>query len=302
MLRAVLALALAAGSLPASARAQPWLEAALDARALTDDDFARTEVWSWTTEAQAALLASDRRFLRSGAGDGATRGPYQRALDELVVSSTADPTDVALARMLSTDPALSARRYAWTTPYGTVLPRGHRSYGPVLLRIELDPEAWHARFAPDERPAFRIVDASGAPVPIAEVLASPSRLATVVHVRAHDPQGAYREIIVHGAVRRWSMGTPEIAARIEEDRRVLAALRRAVQAGPRSMSRPLAPSWATRAAARRGLSSRMAATMPFDTPRHRMADESLAALEAAMARRARLRVAPLSGSGESPRR
>jgi hypothetical protein len=139
-------------------------------------------------------------------------------------------------------------------------------------------------------------------VPVAEVLASPSRLATVVHVRAHDPQGAYREIIVHGGVRRWSMGTPEIASRIEEDRRVLAALRRAVQAGPRSMSRPLAPSWAGEAAARRGLSSRMAATMPFDTPRHRMADEPLAALEATMARRARLRVAPLSGSGESPAR
>jgi hypothetical protein len=304
MHRFTLALALVAtASFPAGAEAQPsgqaWLEAALDARALTDDDFARTEVWSWTTEEQAALLAGDRRLLRSGPGDGATRGPYQRALDELLASTTADAGDVALARLLSTHPALAMRRYAWTTPYGTVLPRGGRSYGPVLIRIELDPGAWHARFAPDERPAFRIVDASGAAVTTAQVLESPSRLATVVHVRAHDPDGAFREIVVHGGVVRWSMGTPEIAARVEEDRRVLAALRRAARGGPRPSRRPMAPSWATRAAAREGISSRMAGTMAFDTPRHRMSDPSLAALEEAMARRARLRVAPLVEGRES---
>lgn len=284
-------------ALPSSALAQPaapWLEAALEARALTDDDFARTEVYSWTTEAQAGILAQDGRLLRAGANDGRSRSPYQRALDELAVSRAADPDDVALARLLSTDPALASRRYAWTTPYGAVLPRGQRSYGPILVRIELDPGAWQARFAPEERPAFRVVDAAGAPVPVEDVLASPSRLASVVHVRAHDRHGAFREIIVHGGVARWSIGTPAIAARIEEDRRVLAGLRRALAAGAPWRPRPFAPSWRTRGAAPHGLAALFAASMPFDTARHRLRDEALAALEAAMADRARLRVSPLA--------
>lgn len=277
------ALALAIVAVPAATMAQPaWLAAALEARALTDDDFVRTEVYSWTSTAQAARLAADGTLLRARAGDGAS-SPYQRALDELASSSDAAPGDAALARLLTSHPVIGARRYAWTTPYGTALPRGARGYGPVLIRIELDPDAWYARFAPEERPAFLVVDGRGAPVRVEAVLAEPARLASVLHVRSHDPLGGFREIVVHGGVVRWSVGTPGITARVGEDRRVLAALRRA-RLRPRRASH--AAAWRSRAAARRELATLASATMAFDTPRHRPTEAALRALERALARRA----------------
>lgn len=285
----MVALLALAGALGASARvaatdgAEGWLARALAARALTHEGFAGTEVFSWTSATQAAALAEGQALLSARADDGATRGPYQRALDELAIAP--DPEDAALARVLTGHPALSARRYAWTTPYGTVLPRGRRSYGPVLLRIELDGDAWHARFAPGERPAFRVRDGAGREVPRAAVLAAPHCLATVLHVRPDDPHGGYREIVVHGAVARWSMGTPEIAARLADDQRVLAALAR----GLRSTRAPSMPAaWSAPLGA--DLATRFAQTMPFDTSRHRPTAPALAALARAMASRARQRV------------
>lgn len=261
-----------------------WLTQALVARSVTEAEFARSEVFTWTTRAQADQLARDHRLLWAGAADGATRGPYQRALDGLAES--ADANDQALAHLLTNDPRLAARRYTWTTPYGTALPRGTRSYGPVLVRIELRSDAWHLRFAPSEAPAFRVIDARGNAVPVSEVLASPTRIATVLHVRHDDAEGGYREILVHGGVARWSMGTPAITARIDEDIRVLEALRRTA---PDQDRRLFAPMWS--APITRQV-QRFAATIPFDTSRHRMTREALAGLIRVLRARRNQRIAP----------
>lgn len=281
------ALALALVSSVARLRAQEgsdWLSEALAARSVTSADFARSEVFTWTTRAQAAQLAQDHRLLWAGAADGATRGPYQRALDVLAEGAPTD--DAALARLLTSDTRLAARRYTWTTPYGTALPRGMRSYGPVLVRIELRPDAWHARFAPSETPAFRVVDSTGATVSVPEVLASPTRLATVLHVRHDDAEGGYREIIVHGGVARWSMGTPAITARIDEDIRVLEALRRTA---PEADRRLFSPMWSMPITQR---VHSFAATIPFDTSRHRMTRAALGGLIAVLRARRNQRVEP----------
>jgi len=295
-------------AVPVEAQERAELVAALAARSLTDDEFVRTSLFTWTSDAQATRLATERRLLTTGAAGGVSRSPYQRALDALIASGTAHPADAALARLLTQSPLPGAPRYAWTTPYGPVLPRRVRSYGPALVRIELGSDAWHARFAPDERPAFRVVDARGATVSAADVLAAPGRLASVLHVRARDPHGAYREIIVHGGVRCWSLGTIEVRDRIEEDRRLLVALDRALAlAGARRRPPPMLEAWRARLGSQGDPSSagawltelraRWAATMPFDTPRHALTRSSLAALAEALALRGRPVVTPAEECG-----
>ncbi len=280
-----------------SPAAEAELAAELDARALTDDRFVATTVYSWTTEAQAAELARTRRLLSRGADDGVSRSPYQQALDAVATDASASSDDATLARLLTGSPELGARRYAWVTPYGTAIPRGQRSYGPVLLSITLSDDALFARFAPSERPAFRVVDVRGSPVSAAAVIAAPSRLGSVVHVRADDPRGPYREIIVHGsiapdAVSCWSMGTATVSARIDADRAIVSRLRRIAR--PRRPL-PLAPFWLTRSPADdvRRWTARWARTMPFDTSRHRLTPTVLSELERVLASRLHQRATPI---------
>ena len=276
-----------------SAVALLLLAAALDARGVGDDAFVARTLFSWTTEAQAAELSRTRRLLFRGASDGVSRSPYQRALDELGRDPGAIETDAALARLLTSSPELGARRYAWVTPYGTAIPRGQRSYGPVLVSMSLAPDALFARFAPAEHPAFRIVDAGGLTVDPSVVLSSPSRLASVLHVRADDPHGPYREIVVHGGVRCWSIGTAPIRARLDDDRVLLARLRRIARP---QRALPLAPLWRTALPPEgqpRRWTARWARSMPFDTPRHRLSASVLTELERLLSVRLSQRVSPV---------
>lgn len=273
------------------------LAADLDARGLGDDRFVATTVYSWTSESQAAELGRTRALLTLGADGGSTRSPYQRSLDELAMDHHAPASDVGLARLLTSSPDLSARRYAWVSPHGTAIPRGVRSYGPVLLSMTLAEDALFARFAPSERPSFRVVDARGETVDSSVLFADPSRLASVVHVRHDDPHGPYREIIVHGgrtrsAVQCWSMGTSTVSARIEADRVLVSRLRRVAR--PRR-ALPLAPFWASRPPADgdRRWTARWARSMPFDTSRHRFTPSVLAELERVLSARVRQRVTPI---------
>ncbi len=280
--------------LAAEARADDRdLAAALDARGVGDEAFAARTLFSWTTEVQASELARTRRLLVRGASDGVSRSPYQRALDDLARDPRATESDAALARLLTSSPELGARRYAWVTPYGTAIPRGQRSYGPVLVAMAIADDALFARFSPAERPAFRVIDARGARVDPSLVLASPSRLASVLHVRADDPRGPYREIVVHGGVRCWSIGSASIRARLEEDRVLVARLRRVAR--PRR-ALPLAPFWGASApfeTETRRWSARWARSMPFDTARHRLDAGVLTELERVLAARLTQRASPV---------
>lgn len=294
----VLVAALPVRSAGQEASLEDTLASELATRSLTDDVFVATTVYSWTTEAQAVELARTRALLTMGAEGGHARSPYQEALDDVAADPTAAQGDGALARLLSSSAELGARRYAWVSPHGTAIPRGQRSYGSVLLAMTFAADALYARFDPDERPRFRVVDALGARVDPALVIERPSRLASVLHVRPGDPRGPYREIVVHGAptrsaIRCWSMGTREISARIAADRAMIARLRRVAR--PRA-ALPLAPFW--RAGAREDdapsrWTARWARTMPFDTSRHRLAPAALNELERILAARVRQRASPV---------
>jgi hypothetical protein len=263
----------------ATAHAQDTrLVAALRSRAIADDDFARRDLYTWTSRSQAQRIHRERSVLLSDAGEGAVRAPYQQALDRLTRGE-----DATIARLLTEHPALARRRYAWTTPYGTVVPRGDRSYGPVLVHIRLRGDAWIARFDPSERPAFRIVDGAGRRVSMREVIDRPERLAAVVHVNDVSPRGPFREIIVHNEaqIARVAIGTRELDARIEDDIRTLRRVR--------AMPPRFLPFWRHLGAEPRAL---FAATMPFDTPRHHDVRTILRALRATPVRTAPIRFTP----------
>lgn len=256
--------------------AQDAVRNALARRAVTETRFVHRELYSWTSLAQGRRLRAERVLLVAGAGDGAVRSPYQLALDELARGSG---EEAELARLLTDHPALARRRYAWPTPYGTVTPRGTRSYGPVLIRMDIDAEALTVRFAPEEESPFSAVDASGAPVPLRVAIADPSRVGVVYHVRHSARLGAYREYIVHGRVARWSLATDAIRARVQEDVRLLRRLARALRVDRRRRS--MAAAWVRPDG---GLADLFASTMPFDTRRHRPSPQTLRALADRLAR------------------
>lgn len=269
----------------APVRAQTPLRDALAERAVTDASVIRRELYTWTSRAQAARLRRDRVLLVSGPADGAVRSPYQIALD---AEARGDDASADLARALSEHPALARRRYAWPEPWGTALPRGSRSYGPVLVRMTIDRDALFVRFAPDEPEPFRVLDAAGHRQAISVALADPSRIGVVFHVRRDERLGPYREYIVHGHVSEWSMATSVVRDRIRADLRLLERLR-AMRPDLGSNRRH----WTTLGGS---ASAVFAATMPFDTLRHRPSPRTVRALIARLrgwrARGPPLRVEP----------
>ncbi|MFK7984415.1 MAG: MFS transporter [Sandaracinaceae bacterium] len=279
-------------SAPEPASAQSTLQEDLRSRAVTDTRFAQRVLWTWTTHAQVEAMRRDHQLLRSTADDG-VRSPYQRALDTL---QTVDGPHGQLARILTAHPALARRRYAWATPYGTVVPRGSRAYGTHLVRIELSPQAWTVRFAPDDEVPFSVTDSQGVLVDLADVIAEPTRIGAVYHVREDERGGAFREFVVHGGVVRWSLSTDAIRARLRDDRHLLRRLARRL--GRDLRGRSMRDPWRAPSGS---LAGDFAATMPFDTRRHRPAPHTFDALLAALRRRAP-RGPPLVVEMTGPRR
>ncbi len=189
--------------------------AGFDVFRATDDDFARRELYSWTSKEQAARMTKDGLLLWSTERAGNFRSEYLEALHRVAARKDEDGR---LARVLLEHPTHLARRYAWTAAFATAAPRGVRSYGDVLVRIELAASAIVGRFAPAERPALRFASLDGKAVPLAE--ATPARIAAIFHVR--PPEGgkvAYREYIVSNPllVQRFEVGTPAVQQELDRE-------------------------------------------------------------------------------------
>lgn len=254
--------------------------AGLAARAVHHDAFARPILYTWTTGEQAAALRASRRLLVADAAAGEP-SPFIRALRRLA------PTD-RFAALLLDHPGLARRRYAWPSPFATVRGLRERSYGDVLVRIELAPDALLVRFRPSDPTPFAAFDLSGKPVDLAA--AAPDRLAAVYHVRdaaGDDPPFREYVVISESQVAAWSLSTPEIAADVAAELALLDALR----TGPfghlpaAAVAEPAAPAWPT-APARPSALDRWHAALAFDNRKYRPIPADLAAIAAALRARA----------------
>jgi len=245
----------------------PTVEDRLDALAVTDDDFYRSVLYTWTTQDSIADLRASRVLLVATATSGRFTSPFNRALAQLD-RRRRGPVQ-AVAHALVTEPTLLHRRYAWPAPFATVMGLGSRSYGTAVIRIELRPEAWNGRFDPTARQPFRFVDAAHQAVALVDVLAQPDRIAAIYHVRADAAVAArFREYVVcnAGMVARWSIATPDIRAEIDSERALLVELgARLGTVGRRAPSVPR--SWAHRLATP-SLVERWTAALAFDNSRY----------------------------------
>lgn len=200
------------------------LEQRLDKRAVTDQHFARRELYSWTTPEQIRKLRQTNTLLVATAKTRGAPSPYSQLLSRLA-KGTGEARDVA--RLLSEHPGLVKRRYAWPSPFATTVPLGERSYGHVLVHIVLKDGSLLAQLDPLEKEAFSFVDMNEKAVPIAEALQHPERIAAVFHVRRKPDGGPrFREYIVcnESMIARWSIGTPHERAIVTEDAALIAEL------------------------------------------------------------------------------
>lgn len=282
MLRWLCALTLALATFTTRVEAQPrrdeaWLRGHLDLlrrSAVTSDDFVRVQLFSWAAE----VPPPSEPFLRDTASSG---GPYQHAL-ERVAAGTSD--EASLARLLATDPERRRRRFAWTTPMGTAVPLGARSYGPELIRITLEEDSFFLHFTPESTPAFRAFDREQREVALSDVLAHPERIASVFH---EQPSVPMREFIVHGRVRSFVVNTDDIANHITLEQELLRSMR-AWSRTHRGGAAAMAPHWTTRLANDANPFAIFAACMPFDTARHRPTPAGLLGISRAMSRNMRV--------------
>lgn len=199
-------------------------------RAVYHQEPARRELFTWTTAEQAAELRDGHVLLTRLEREGLGPGYAMDALNQLSGQQAITPTEadsIALAGILS-GPAFAKARYAWPDPWATRAGWPDEQYGDQLVRIVLREDAWLARFRSG---VLDVVDMNNKPVLAKDALAHPERIAGIYFVRdagAGGPRcggsfrggdGGYREFIIgnEAMVEEWSLGTPEIRARVEAD-------------------------------------------------------------------------------------
>lgn len=301
----------AAPEAPASARVAPAATAAelaarLRAHQVSTDDFARSVFYTWTTPVQIEALRSSRTLLVATAQSTGRPSPFLRLLQE--IKDKDSPNDGReLAALLLDHPQLQRRRYAWTSPFATVLGLGERTYGEALIEVVLRPESIIGRVmrpaqrakrqsSPSTSPnlpssAFTFVDLHGNPVAASEVLAHPERLAAIFHVRPPSPQEPsdfvpFREYILcnEAMVKAWSVGTPAIRERLLAETSLLQALRSHFAALPRAESATSAVAAWSGVAAAAPLAAQWRAALAFDNRRYRPLPGNLEQIAAGLTR------------------
>ena len=178
---------------------------------------ARAELYSWTTDEQAAELRADKQLLAH---------PQQpefvsNSLRSLTFS--ADPAAAQLATVLS-GPQFATGRVAWAEPWAMRTTPDGQDPGGNLLRIVLKPEAWVAVLKFN---FLQVVDLQNQPVLLTDAVATPARIAAIFYVVDVSDGGpdcnqvpmgtlGYREFVLGnvGMVQEWSLGTQAIQDRL----------------------------------------------------------------------------------------
>ncbi len=185
--------------------------------------------YSWTTDEQVAELRADGPLFSRSERPGMGRG---LAFTELAAFAAAGngPEQQLAAQLESV--VFAKVRFTWTNPWATLLGWPGETYGTQLLEIELKPEAWIAVFNAN---GLLVYDAQGELVPTETALANPEQIGAIYYQSSADEVASYCGTFSFGAVgfrefilgnismvQHWSLATPEIAQRLEDD---IAALR-----------------------------------------------------------------------------
>lgn len=260
------------------------LEARLDAHAVTTHGWLRRDLYTWTTPEQIDALRAGGPLLVATAATAGRATPFNRLLD--VMAKERRPGH-EVARALRDTPSLERRRYAWTSPFATVLGKGPRRYGEALVRVQLDPRAVIARLEPAAEPPWSFRDGEGREVSEDAILSEPERIGAVYHLRTEPGQSIpFREYVLcnEAMVARWSVGTEAIRDRVAQERRLMLDLASGPFAGDDGSMRrwPAWPQWLDPEPPPT-LRSRWHRTLAFDNERYRPTAANLEAIAAALA-------------------
>ncbi len=179
--------------------------------------------YSWTTDEQIAELRAGADLFSRSERPGVGRGLLFTELADYAQAGSMPEN--ALADVL-VNQTFAKVRFAWPNPWSTLLGFPGETYGNQLLRVELKADAWIARF---DAGVLSVLDAENQLVPIETALATPERIGAIFY-QSQATAAAYCGSFSHGAVgfrefalgnldmvERWSLATPEIAARLESD-------------------------------------------------------------------------------------
>jgi hypothetical protein len=184
---------------------------------------ARRELYSWTTDEQAAALRSDHVLFAKSEQAGLGPGYAFTYLNQIATSS-ADAQQQQLASVLVGD-LFAKKRYAWSEPWATRMGWPGEDYGGNLLRILLKPEAW---LVVASGGVLTVVDLDNVPVAASDAVLHPERIGAILYVKDGAAGGpscngsfaaggnGYREFILGNLamVEEWSIGTQEIRDRL----------------------------------------------------------------------------------------
>jgi hypothetical protein len=193
-------------------------DAVFASQVLIDLTPARNELYSWTTDEQAAALRAGQVLFPPNARTNAIADTLQRLGADVNVDATA-----TVAKSLSA--SLGSARSAWPEPWALRIGSGGEDSGSNLLRIVLKPDAW---LAVVEEGSIEVVDMQNQHVELADAAAAPERLGAILHQRDGYEGGpqcngqsggtgvGFREFLVSnlGMVQEWSLGTEQINARL----------------------------------------------------------------------------------------
>ena len=265
-------------------QAHSSLEQRLDKRAVTDERYARRDLYSWTTVDQIKKLRETKTLLVATAKTHGAPSPYSRLLSRL---ASGNGQTAEIAKLLAQHPGLTKRRYAWPSPFATAVPLGERSYGHALVHIVLKDGALVVKLDPLEKDPFSFVDTNGQSTPIADALEHPERIAAVFHIR-RKPEGGprFREYIVcnEAMIARWSIGTPHERTIVTEDAAIIAELLQSplISALGKDDALDANSAWA-KASDKPTLLDAWRAALAFDSPKYKPSPTTLAAIAASLA-------------------
>ncbi len=180
--------------------------------------------YSWTTDEQVAELRAGGPLFSRSESPGKGRGLAMTQL-EAFAASDSGPAQQLAGQLAST--VFAKLRYSWTNPWATLLGWPGETYGNQLLQVELKPEAWIAVFEHDNLYVF---DADNKVVDLSTALDTPERIGAIYFQANLDGSATYcgsfsqgmvgfREFVLGNLhmVKRWSLATPELKNRLEQD-------------------------------------------------------------------------------------
>ena len=198
----------------------------LAAYKVTDKDYARRTLYTWTTDGQIGELLQEHVVLSRTESPLHGKSFYDRTIEERWMAGD------KLAALLRA-PAFARARFAWPAPWATLLGWPGETYGTQLIQVRLKAEAYVVLLRTSS-PEWEARDMNGALVKIEDVMKRPDRIAAIHFVHDNvmvpgasplvgrpdgsDGRQAYREYVLcnESMIESWAVGTEEIAKEIRE--------------------------------------------------------------------------------------